>query len=156
MSELAATGFYFFPHEYYDELRTSLVEQTRLVHAVLDDKIIASSLFFIEGERLQYHLSGTLAGYQSYSPTRVILEDMRRWGHEQGLAWMHLGGGVSGQQDSLFKFKAGFAPTTCDFSVGKVIVQPDLYSDICAATGHSSNQEDQITRDYFPLYRAPV
>lgn len=159
MRSLQATDFYFFQPAYYDALKTTLREHTHLVHAVLDEQIIASALFFLCGRGVQYHLSGTREGFEHLSPTRVILEDMRRWATEQDYRWMHLGGGVGGDEDSLFRFKAGFGKDRCDYQVGKLVIDPARYEKLVADfTNYANSQGSKPALDtgFFPIYRTPL
>lgn len=151
MAALNASAGYFFSANYYRGLVDELGAGIRLVHAMLDDKIIGSSLFFLCGAGIQYHLSGTLEGYESYSPTRVILESMREWGTQNNYRWLHLGGGVNSAEDSLFRFKAGFSPNTAQYRVGKFVVDEARYGELCRL--RNATGSEAAKSEFFPAYR---
>jgi len=152
MTVLNANDSYYFSHEYYHQLRDELGSTLKLVHAQLDGQIIASSMFLLSQHGIQYHLSGTLDGYAKYSPTRVILEAMREWGTERDYKWLHLGGGVNGAEDSLFKFKSGFATSHAEYRIGRIVVDDERYAQLSALRNEAS--AEPADANFFPVYRA--
>ena len=156
MKSLGASAFYFFSNDYYSRLVREMGSTLKLVHADYDGEAIASSMFFVRGSGIQYHLSGTKAGFERLSPTRVILERMREWGTERGLSWMHLGGGVGGATDSLYRFKSGFGPGRSAYKVGNIVVDEVRYDRLCQRRDAYCRQRGlgPAHDGFFPAYRA--
>ena len=69
------------------------------------------------------------------------------WAGGLGARWMHLGGGVGGAEDSLFRFKAGFSPRRHRFETWRWIVDPHAYERRCR---HANVGADE---SFFPAYR---
>jgi hypothetical protein len=115
---------------------------------------VASALLAIEqGPFLHAHLAGLNAGMTAHSPLKIMLDDVREWGTRRGLRHFHLGGGVGGREDSLFRFKRRFSPITHQFHTGRWIVDSALYTEL--ERDHRRTLPAGLTeaQDYFPSYR---
>ena len=152
MRTLAASQSYFFPPEYYSALTHLADDACHLWHARLDGKIVGSALFFVNDGAIQYHLSASRDGYERLAPARNILEEVRQWATERSAKWLHLGGGVGGQEDSLFRFKAGFSTQRATFRVTRMILDVPRYNALCAARDQALGTERD--EGFFPAYRA--
>jgi hypothetical protein len=106
----------------------------------------------------QDHLGGTRKKFLAYSPDRLVVDAERRWAADQGLRVLHLGGGVGGREDSLFRFKAGFSNRRHRFATWRWVLRPDVYSMLCQQNdqGKSRHGKRASAPHYFPAYRAPV
>lgn len=148
MRRVGAGAMYFFSPDYYDGLFDLDGVQTKLFGCLKDDKVVCAAIFTLCDGIVQYHLSGTHESAVAAGPTKLMIDTARRWAVEQQARVLHLGGGVSGTKDSLFKFKAGFSPLEHSFQLWKWIINPDAYHELCSVMG--SDQESS----YFPAYRA--
>ena len=81
---------------------------------------------------------------------RWTLEQVRIWAKQNGFTWFHLGGGVGAAEDSLFRFKAGFAKTFRTFSVARYIHDPARYEDLVALRAGAGAPP---APGFFPAYR---
>lgn len=153
-----AIDYYFFSKEYYDVLKKSLGDKIKLFIAEKDCALIAASLFLFTGKIIQYHLSGTPDQYLTHSGAKVILDEVRRWGAIQGYEWLHLGGGLGSEEDSLFRFKAGFSKFRFSFEIVKSILEPQIYKELVNKRTHwiESYGYKKISNNYFPDYRSPI
>ena len=52
---------------------------------------------------------------------------MRLWGRDRGNRVFHIGGGLGGSDDSLFRYKAAFGSLRQDFHTWRVITDPIAY-----------------------------
>lgn len=158
MKRNGALEYYFFSKSYYDELTRCLGNRLKIFVAEKDGVLVSASLFLVTGKIIQYHLSGTPDKYLSYSGAKVILDEVRRWGASQGYKWLHLGGGLGSQEDSLFRFKSGFSKSRFPFEIIKAIIEPQAYAKLVAQKNHwiESNGYLKQSGNYFPTYRAPV
>lgn len=153
-----ALDYYFFPKSYYTSLLTHLNDHVYLFIAKIGDIPISAALIFGSKNILQYHLSGTPTEYLKLSPLRILLEGVRQWGRHNGFKWLHLGGGVDCNEDSLFRFKAGFSKLRFPFEVVRMVLEPSIYAELVQKQieWENINQCKVLADDYFPLYRRPV
>ena len=152
MRYLKASDLYFFDKEYFYTMKKLLAEKLKLVVVKLNDQIIGASLFMLNNGIIQYHLSGTIMEGRKYQPSKLILDYMVNWGASQGYTFLHLGGGVGGQQDALYKFKKGFAADDYSFYTVRLITNNTIYRKLCSDLNFTDIEIDNIS-DFFPLYR---
>ncbi len=108
MSRLEAHDYYRFPEEYWHVLCTRLRERLVLSEARLNGELVASALCLVGPRWLHYHLSATSEQGRRVGAANLVLLGAARWGQERGLEQFHLGGGMGGQQDSLFAVQGAF------------------------------------------------
>jgi hypothetical protein len=83
-----------------------------------------------------------------------LLQFVRGWAKERKNLWMHLGGGVGGKQDSLFRFKAGFSHSRHPFRTLRVVLDKAAYAELVRA--HDPTVDPTQLDGFFPLYRRPA
>lgn len=149
MDRNGAGEYYYFDDKYFDDCQKYFKDNLLFVEALYEEKTIAAGLYFIWGDLIHIHLSGTLSEYLYLSPAYILRYAVTLWGKENGYKLIHHGGGRSNAaDDSLFLFKKQFASKTeFNFSVGKKIWNNDVYSALCNAAGVSPES------DFFPAYR---
>ena len=162
MTRVGASAGYFFDRAYVVALKEALGARLFLAVVRIGDVIAASGLFAETCGIVQYHLSGTDTAFLKDRPTKVMLHHVRSWAKKRGNAVFHLGGGVGGARDTLFKFKAGFSSGRAAFHTLRLVIDPPRYESLCAekrssATAHDSPAGDaaavgQLT-GFFPAYR---
>ena len=154
MSYLSASAGYFYDRAYFEALREAL--DGRLHLCVVEDpdaEVVSAGVFSeIEG-MVQFHLSGTRSDHRRTSPSRLMLDCMRRVMKGRGARRFHLGGGVGAAEDSLYEFKRGFSHARAEFHTWRLLGDPVAYDAACqaamraGATGHEG---------FFPPYRRPI
>ena len=86
-----------------------------------------------------------------------MLDQVRRDAADLGLERFHLGGGVGGRNDTLFRFKAGFSDGRGESALGHAILRPDDYRRLSLLHQERAAAEGLAVNDaYFPRYRAPL
>ena len=156
MQKVNALDFYFFNKKYFLKLLENLSENIILINAVLDGKIIASSMYLCCRETgiMQYHLSGTLNQYKHLAPSTLINHIAREWGRQEGYKLLHFGGGLGSNEDSLYKYKKGFSSQEHLFRTQRIIINENKYRELVSknmlVTEYS---RDLLTDGFFPLYR---
>jgi len=155
MKRVQAASHYFFDQTYFDDLRIALRERLRLFVARMDGQICAASLFVLTSGIIQYHLSASNEHCLKWAPSKLIIDEARRWGVASGARWLHLGGGVGSREDALFRFKAGFSPLRRRFCIWKWIVQPEAYEQLARQRQHWLEAKIIPFKktNYFPAYR---
>lgn len=143
---------YYFPNEYYDILTSELQPYVLEVQAHLNDEIIASEIYFIQGEIMHAHLLGSNEKMLVAGGGIMLEATAAEWGKTHGYRFIHHGGGrTSSENDSLYCYKKKFGRNTkFDFYIGKKIWNIDAYNNLVAM-----REAEGIIRndDYFPKYR---
>ncbi|MBS3909312.1 MAG: GNAT family N-acetyltransferase [Actinobacteria bacterium] len=157
MNRKDASDFYMFSDDYFQDLRESLGGGLHLC-AVLSPAgdVAAAGLFVVTNKIVQFHLSGTADGYLKQAPAKMMLDHVWRWAKEAGNEVFHLGGGVGGNDDSLFKFKAGFSDCRADFYTYRMVLDKQKYGMLM--NEHAEEFADSSNGDphFFPGYRKPM
>ena len=158
MRHVRAAPAYDFDAEYFELLAAELGSMLHLFVALLDGKVAAAGLYTICDGIVQAHLGAMDRAYARLSPTRLLDDTARRWAFEAGARVFHLGGGVGGQEDSLFRYKTGFSDRRHQFSTWRWIVDALAYRELCERRGllDSSPGISAVADGYFPAYRRPA
>ncbi|MGV0753020.1 GNAT family N-acetyltransferase [Empedobacter brevis] len=145
MDRVNATSNYYFSRDYFYNFLENEIFDSKLLVAKKENKVIAGAIFTLTDKIMQYHLAGTSEEFIRETPMKLILDEARLNGNETSAINLHLGGGVGGSsEDSLFKFKSGFSKDFKQFSIWKLIVNPQIYDELSANKTNTS---------YFPKYR---
>lgn len=148
-----ANSYYFFSSEFYHALDYYLSDNYELFYAIYNDQIISMAIILYANDSIHYHLSCSEYEYRSLAPSNLLLYEVAKWGCDNGFKHFHLGGGLGGHQDQLYKFKASFNRySDCSFYIGKLIVNINNY-DILVDERCQTDHEFDKHSDYFPLYR---
>ena len=155
MARCGSRPEYIVDRPWVDHFRQTLGPAARLFVTKLGDSVAAALLIIDYNEVLQAHLIGTDSKHAATSPSKVLLDDVRRWGAQNGRRSLHLGGGLGGREDALFEFKRKFSPLTQSFRTGSWILNQPIYREL-EAQNHAKLavlgiQPEQIS--YFPSYR---
>lgn len=151
MNKDAAEDYYFFDDPFYESIRNDLCDNAVVFLATYEERPIAGSIMIYANGRLNYHFSGSDIKYRSLAPTNLILYEAAKWGSENGMKSLHLGGGLGSQEDSLYKFKKAFYKgEPRQFAIGKKKFLPEKYDELntCRAGDPGSS--------FFPEYRRPA
>jgi len=144
MRHVDAASFYLFPAEYWEALEVLGGRLLRL-DARLDGELVASTLCLASPPWLHYHLAATNDAGRSLGASKLLLLEAARWGQARGYAELHLGSGLGGTEDSLWKFKQRFSDHPGrELWIGKLVHDAEAYRDL-GGTGS--------TEGFFPAYR---
>ncbi|MCD0160622.1 GNAT family N-acetyltransferase [Deinococcus sp. 6YEL10] len=147
MRRVGASQEYYFSDHYYSGLFQLEGVEMHLFGCFKDGKLACAGLFSLAGEIIQYHLSGTAEEFLKESPSKLMIDAVRCWAKKTPATILHLGGGVGGKRDSLFKFKAGLASGEHTFRIWKWILNQSKYEDLTIKAGST------LDEPYFPAYR---
>ena len=149
MDRLNASEYYYFNDSYFSDLVSKLGERLLLLVAEEEGNVIGASMFTtsISSGIMQYHLSAAASAYRHRQPAKIILHAAREWGRESGYSRLHLGGGLGGAEDSLFRFKRGFSPDIHLFQTQRIVVDKERYAALSGQTVESLD-----LTGYFPAY----
>jgi hypothetical protein len=152
MNRLEAGSEYYFDYNYFLEFFKSKDFETDiiLVHHNETHEAIAGSMFVKTNGIVQFHLSGTKNDFLHIAPARVFLDEMRILATEQKQHYFNLGGGLGGNEDSLFEFKSSFSKDFKPFKLWKFIVDQKAYDQLCRSLDALKLEQNP---NFFPLYR---
>lgn len=151
MQRLKASPYYFFPKTYFQHLRDHTSDMFHLATAFTPAGDIMGGCFFSEVNGLiQYFLMGTRESFVEVSPSKLLIDALRRWGIEHGHHSLHLGGGVGARRDGLFEFKFRLSKSLANFSTFRKVLLPETYFALARSQGWE-NPDDE----FFPVYRKP-
>ncbi|MEP3444069.1 MAG: hypothetical protein ABJN53_04670, partial [Flavobacteriaceae bacterium] len=79
---------------------------------------------------------------------------IRTMASDEGFTYFNLGGGVGGNEDSLFRFKSSFSKDFKAFKLWKYIVDQDKYEELVKMKNEiKCNTINSECSGYFPCYR---
>lgn len=156
MCRLVARPFYFFSGDYFEGIHDALGDNLHLcVVLAPNGEVAAGGLFSAINGIVQYHVAGSSEKFQAIPATKLMLDFVRWWAKGCGFRFFHLGGGVGGEEDSLFQFKAGFSRLLAEFYTYRVVLDHQKYEHLMSC--RRSNDRLGVHRgDFFPQYRAEL
>lgn len=146
MRRVGASDFYFFSAGHFHRLRAALGDHVHLAVALHGDDVLGGNLFFELDGMMHTHLQST-RDEQTWWADKLLYHEVRRWGRERGNRVYHLGGGVGGADDSLFRYKAAFAAGRQPFHTWRVVNDRTAVERLCGSVS-----TDSLT-GRFPPYR---
>lgn len=152
MDRAGAAQSYYFDIGYFRALKEGLAGAAHLLHVSRRGRIVSAGIFLETCSIVQSHLSGSERLLGALSGDRLMVDFAATWFAERGNSVLHLGGGRGSSQDSLFRFKSGFAPNRGSYAVWRLVADEDLFAAACDAAGVSSYGSTN-TSGFFPPYR---
>jgi lipid II:glycine glycyltransferase (peptidoglycan interpeptide bridge formation enzyme) len=151
MDRVNAVEQYYFTESYFFDIIAQLKTKVDILFAVekTSQCIVAAAMMFKTKDIIQYHISGTKNEVLPLSPIRLLLDEMRIIGTQEGYKYFNLGGGLGNKEDSLFKFKSSFSKDFKPFKIWKYISNLNVYNQLAQA--HTTAPE--ASTDFFPVYR---
>jgi len=154
MNRVSAKQLYYFDDKYFNNL-LALGDKLHLCIVEKDTEIAAACLFFECCSIVQAHLGGTQDQFIEQSPFNLLLDYVRYWAKARGNKFLHLGGGVGGSVDSLFKFKSGFSRQKHEFLTLRLMTDVEKYHNLVKLRAQALNiqPEELLEKEFFPAYR---
>lgn len=132
MDKLSADRFYYFDNAYYDNLKRGITDSFLGCVQNSEGQIISAAIFMYSGPYGHYHLSGSDKSQLAISPNNFMLWNAAIELQKRGVKRFHLGGGTNGdEENSLYQFKRRFSKDICQFCIGKLVFNQELYEAIC-------------------------
>lgn len=149
MDRLHATSQYYFDEEYFTSILKLEGFDNKLL-LIYDGVTLACGAIVLQSDTIiRNHLSATAADYLNESPSKLLTDEISVVGRKLGKKIFHLGGGVGGKEDSLFKFKKRFSNLQVRDHIWRYINNPEAYNMIVAKAAADIDTQSS----YFPLYR---
>lgn len=137
---------YFFSVKYLESVLKIHSSAPALRAVYHEGKMIAGAIFITQGDHIYYMFSGSILGVSRYPAMKLILDQVIRENLNNGKKLLHLGGGLGGKQDSLYKFKFGFGKVILPFYTTQWILLPEVYNRLSAPIPTETG--------FFPKYRS--
>lgn len=141
--------YYRFSEEFLKNSFESLQGKQFFINAMYKGKCVSSSFMLCHGDYLHYHLTANDPEFFHLAANSLIVYEACRWGSENGIKEVHLGGGSI---ETIGQFKKRFTKTEpLDLLIGKKVRNQDVYEELVALkekNGGIGNPE------FFPLYRS--
>lgn len=148
MHRLNADQSYFFDETYFFELLKSTEFNCRLLAIYDGNEMICGAIIMWSDGVIRNHLSATAESHTQFSPSKLLTDEISIIGRGLGMKFFHLGGGVGGREDSLFKFKLSFSDQLLEDYIWCYIADQRIYNHLVEQKNINGNSS------YFPLYRA--
>lgn len=153
MDKLNAEAFYYFNDEYYKRLKEGLTNRFLAV-VKYADKIVASAIIFFNGPYGHYHLAGSDASSLNLAPNNFLLWNAAKELERRGVKLFHIGGGTDGTEDnSLYQYKKKFSKSSYQFSLGKIVFNSEVYSNLCNEWEKSNPNKVEDYRNILMKYK---
>ncbi|ELS03865.1 FemAB family [Xenococcus sp. PCC 7305] len=156
---IAQDIYYSFNSEYFQQMDSEMSDRLYLCLVQSESGEPASAGLYTEcGGIVQAAFGGISNNFVRQSPSILELDAMRWWAKEQGYQYLHLGGGVGGSEDSVYKFKAGFSKLRHPFYTLRLIIDQEKYDYLVdlKARSHNIAVDELKQSNFFPAYRAPL
>jgi hypothetical protein len=158
MGRRAGKNEYLIDADWLVRFREALGSHAHLFVTTYEGQVASALLAMEYGPFLHAHLTGINADLVAHSPLKVMLDDIRQWGTDRGLKSFHLGGGLGGQEDSLFRFKRRFSPDVYEFRIGCWVLKAAEYAELTQARRRElAGQGIEMGEPgFFPAYRFQI
>lgn len=159
MARVQATNVYYsFDRNYYRQMFEVLEDKLHLCIVEYEQEIACVGLYTEVCGIVQSTLGGTRDKFVPLSPGSLETDYVRYWAHRRGNNFLHLGGGIGGQEDHLFAYKAGFSKLQHSFMTVRLVVDEVKYSELVEKRAKSLNvpADKLLSSGFFPAYRASI
>jgi hypothetical protein len=151
MARVKAESYYYFNESYFFNMLNSADFESSVLLLYLGEEITSGAFVTFSNNIMQFHLAATNNEYLHEGPMKLLIDEATLIGRENKMHFLHLGGGVGGNEDSLFEFKAGFSDKILNFKTWRFVSDPDVYKNLVVDRWGKYD----IRSDFFPLYREP-
>jgi hypothetical protein len=151
MARVQAESYYYFDEFYFFNMLNSADFESSVLLLYFQDEVTSGAFVTFSNNIMQFHLAATNTKYLHEGPMKLLIDEATIVGRKNNMSFLHLGGGVGGNEDSLFEFKAGFSHKTLNFKTWRFVSNQKVYDQMV----QSKLGDQAIQTDFFPLYREP-
>jgi CelD/BcsL family acetyltransferase involved in cellulose biosynthesis len=155
MCRVHASATHRFDREYFESLVERLEPTIHLFVCLLDGELMAGGLITLCDGIVEAHFAATHDACLELSPTKLLFDQVRLWANRQHARYFHLGGGVGGQEDTLYHFKTGFSDLRPEFAIWDWVLLPEVNDQLCQEHDRWGERcrSGPINPAYRPAYR---
>jgi hypothetical protein len=156
MDRVHATDDYYFTKAYFENLAQILGHSIKICVVEIDGEVVATSLITEFSGIVQYYLGGTRTEFLRQSPAIIMFKYIIEWAKQRNNRFLNLGGGLGGNHDSLYHFKAGFSDESASFATIKTIIDREKYDQLISTRAKSLGVSRLVleSTSFFPAYRS--
>ncbi|MCK4365546.1 MAG: GNAT family N-acetyltransferase [Thermoplasmatales archaeon] len=151
MQSKNARDFYFFSYDFLSNMKKNLCGNFSLFTLEYKDNILAGSIFLHKNRKMYYYLSARDPELDKVDAINRLLYEAIKFGNEQEIECLDLGGGPEGS--SLLQFKKSFSDETKELYGYKKTYNREIYQRICGMSGLDTNKLKFEKASFFPEYR---
>lgn len=156
MERVSPIKYYIFPFSYFKLIKEKLPYNAHLFFVFDSNESPAAAAICFECNGIvQVHLAATAEQHRLLAPSKLLISELATWAKDRGNHTLHIGGGVGGHDDSLFKFKSRFSSNRGKFFTWRTIVKPTAYNRLMAQSSKWCAVDDG-SKSFFPAYRRPA
>ena len=154
MTRLNAANMYFFSPDFFTALKKLVIKSGVLLLAKMEEEIIGATVFFKSNMYSHYFLSSVSEAGRKNGVSNLMVHKGLLWAKENNAQMMHLGGGVSADQnDPLLVFKKNFSEKTVKFFIGKRIHDQEVYDKLIKVWDSSHGEKAVKYKSILQRYR---
>ena len=141
MDRLGAEGQYYFSDDFFFDLSDKMSSAMKILFAKQDGKITGTALLLISQNVMTYFLSATNDQGRTNGSAHFLRHRAIEFALQKGISKINFGGGKTNEiDDSLLKFKMGFSNTLEDYYIGKMVINKEVYKELCDSWTKDSDQ----------------
>jgi lipid II:glycine glycyltransferase (peptidoglycan interpeptide bridge formation enzyme) len=152
MANFNADERYWYSAGDLQKLIDALGDKCCLTVIRIEGEIAAALMMVIHDDIAQAHLTGIDERFKAHSPLKLLLHESANIASDLGANVLHLGAGLGGKEDSLFKFKAQYSKCRHNFVVGRWVIDETQYQ--LLNEKNVPELDSSTPSAFFPRYRA--
>jgi hypothetical protein len=148
-----ASGYYYFNGKFFETTLEDLKENSLIFAASSGDSVIAAALVIFSDDLAHIHFAASDSQFSFMRPNNLLFYEIALWASRQGKKILHIGGGASGDEDDLLRFKKTFSKgNRLSFCVGRRVYDKEAYDELVRLRQENDKSFDPGTK-YYPKYR---
>lgn len=153
MTEKKADDKYLFTENYFNDLFLNLKNKFNLFLAYKNETLVGGALTFTSGQSAVIHLSANRKEFLNYGSSSLLRHEIIKFYGKQNINWINFGGGLSSSKnDNLLKFKKGFSKEVEKFYTGKLIINKQIYDNLCNDWDSKFLKNKKLFKNFFLKY----
>lgn len=154
MRLVKAAPMYFFSNNFFDGLSELAQSNGMFFIAKKEGQMVGAAVFLIGAEISHYFLAAASPEGKKLAAGNLLLHEGILWCKKNGSQKLHLGGGVSQEQDDpLLVFKRNFSSLSEKFYIGKRIHDQEIYSALVSDWDHRFPSDALKYKNILQRYR---
>ena len=149
MDRVGAKQLYYFERPYFDYLFNEMGDNVKLFMCRHGETAACFVLNFVCNEQIHGYLYAENVEYHKLCISKLLYDEVIKWGHRKGYKTLHMGGG----KESLRDFKLSFGGSAHVQSTWRYVADRKVYDNLCSAAFEFAGKTP--ADDYFPEYRSP-
>jgi len=153
MSRDNANGYYYFNDKFFGTTLEDLKENSLIFAASSEGSVIAAALVIYSDDLVHIHFAASDSQFSFMRPNNLLFYEIALWASRRGKRILHIGGGASGDQDELLRFKKTFSKgNRLSFYIGRKVYDQEAYDELVRLRLENDGSFDPETK-YYPKYR---